>query len=639
MAFLKQKATTPRARSSSVDTRKKSNGAKPLLHSVSADSIIENNGDKKVNANAWSAAKKSEHRHTTQYNMLGAGNKTVILGPGSPNPVSNGPKTTKEQRTTQYKISNGGDKIVVSGPGSAKPKSTATKLAEEQKAASKNVSLKGSNGAGNGMESTQNKAAARFKSFDTLAYTQVASVKSKPVTAAKTNHVFDSSAKAVGSGNRVNGDKSIISGPGSARPINTAAKTTEEHLTTQYKMSGAGNKIVVLGSGSTKPTSTATKSAEEQKMAQNNARAKGPDRAANTVKPNQKNTVDPFDDLTLDKVASVQSISTGPKKHKAILKPAPSAVDSGTRINGDKKIASGGPRSAKPATSTAKTNKEQRTLQKNAHVRRVSRSGSGMKSTQNNTVDPFDDLKLESVGSVDKNSNTVDAPTSLSRAPSSTPMSDGRNDPDPFGEIDRMLLSSASKARRNTTAGKPTTPEPSTVRRTVSCEDPFSGLGFTPDENDWQESNRGDSDMAGNNSKPEAGVTAVDPDPESDPFSVIDGGIRSSNTASLTATIPSEPVGVELDAGLASDATGANVKPEVAIAEGSDPFSFIDGVVSVPEKIAMAGVTGNKRNATRAMSLLTGASLQQLQDFNASAMTSNKTFPAEAGVPEGLLLP
>ena len=161
---------------------------------------------------------------------------------------------------------------------------------------------------------------------------------------------------------------------------------------------------------------------------------------------------------------------------------------------------------------------------------------------------------------------------------------------------------------------------------------------------------------------------------ESDPFSVIDGGIRSSSAASLTAAIPSKPVGVELDAGLAAhpgDATGANVKPEVAIAEGkskhfppyyfvvyellfsikrflilfeydpagSDPFSIIDGVVSVPEKIVMAGVTGDNRTITRAMSLITGASLQQLQDFNASARPSTETFPAEAAVPEGLLLP
>ena len=127
------------------------------------------------------------------------------------------------------------------------------------------------------------------------------------------------------------GDKGIVSGPGS---INTAAKTTEEHRTTQYKISGAGDKIDVLGTGSAKSARSATKSAEEQKMAQNNARAKGADRAANTAKPNQKKPVDPFDDLTLEKVASVQSNATVPQKHKAILKPAPIAVDSGTRTNG-----------------------------------------------------------------------------------------------------------------------------------------------------------------------------------------------------------------------------------------------------------------------------------------------------------------
>ena len=147
--------------------------------------------------------------------------------------------------------------------------------------------------------------------------------------------------------------------------------------------------------------------------------------------------------------------------------------------------------------------------------------------------------------------------------------------------------------------------------------------------------------------------------------------------------MPSEPVGVELDAGLAahpSDVTGANVKPEVAIAEGinkkclvptplscfqvvvinktlsdrlfeyelagSDPFSVIDGVVSVPEKIVMAKSDANssgKQPAHPRLSALTGASLQQIQDFNASARTPDIPFPAkvpaEPLVPEGLLLP
>lgn len=164
-------------------------------------------GDKKANANAWSAAKKSEHQHTTQYKMVASGNKRVILGPGSTKPISNGPKKTKEQLTTQYKISNAGDKIVV---GSATPKGTATKLAEEQKAAQKNAPLKVSNGAGNGMESTQNKRVARFKSFDNLMYAQVASVKNKPATAAQTQHVFDPSRKTVGPGNRVNGWRNLF---------------------------------------------------------------------------------------------------------------------------------------------------------------------------------------------------------------------------------------------------------------------------------------------------------------------------------------------------------------------------------------------------------------------------------------------
>ena len=280
-------------------------------------------GDKKVNANVWSAAKKSEHQRTTQYKMLGAGNKTNVLGPGSAKPKSTGGKATKEQLTTQYKMRGAGDKIAVSG--SAKPKSTATKLAEEQKTAPNNVPVKRSNGAANGMKSTQDKTVAPFNPFDDL----VATVNSKPTTAAKTKHVFDSSANAAGSGNGVH------AGHRSGRPINTAARNLKEHLGTQYTIRRASEKVVVLGSGSAKSTSRmqnnahVTKSAEDQKTAQHNARVKGPNRAGNGVKPNQKKALDPFDfdDLTLGK-------STVAKKNELMLKPSPGAVDAGNAIKG-----------------------------------------------------------------------------------------------------------------------------------------------------------------------------------------------------------------------------------------------------------------------------------------------------------------
>ena len=159
---------------------------------------------------------------------------------------------------------------------------------------------------------------------------------------------------------------------------------------------------------------------------------------------------------------------------------------------GDKSVISG-PASGRPTNTAAKK------TQNNAHVNGLRRAGNGMKSAQNNRVDPFDEL--DRVGSVDKNANTVDAPVSLSRAQSSPPLNGARNDPDLFGELGRMLPS-AGELRRNTTSGTPSKSAPVTVRRTVSCEDPFSGLGFSPDKND----------MTSNNSKTEAAVNAVDPD-------------------------------------------------------------------------------------------------------------------------------
>ena len=139
-----------------------------------------------------------------------------------------------------------------------------------------------------------------------------------------------------------------------------------------------------------------------------------------------------------------------------------------------------------PTSITAWLPEQQRIAQNNMRS-----AGMGMKPPQNNKMDAFNGLELETAASVNSNSNII-ARSSVPKTKLSPHIieSNSSSQSDPFRELDRILsvpceaLNKQLEVRRNTSSGVPPsqTPTRQKIGRSLTCgeDDLFHGLGLTP---------------------------------------------------------------------------------------------------------------------------------------------------------------
>merc|ERR1712032_227382 len=185
---------------------------------------------------------------------------------------------------------------------------------------------------------------------------------------------------------------------------------------------------------------------------------------------------------------------------------------------------------------------------------------------------------------------------------------------DPFKDINKMLASSDSELpRRKTTTdllSKPHSNRTGVMGRSMTCEDPFKGLDLGPSKIglNWKKEKNSENNVGGTNVKLEAAAAGSSAPETTDPFGAAHAPLISKLISVMTP----------------SDTPHA---PE------RDPFSVIDGVVSVPETIAMA----TQPVSTTADVDLSAADVRTR--ISSSTSSLDEMFSGDSRVPEGNLLP